>query len=73
MGQNSVCLEKGAKNVFDSMMLRMCSIKTIFSVQGYLDFALADSVLQFNDGKGKHVGIIRQMGLDVGIHSHIYY
>ena len=30
-------------------------------------------VLHFNDGKKKHAGIFSQMGLDVGIHSHIYY
>ena len=38
-----------------------------------MDFALADSVLHFNDGKRGHAGIFSQMGLDVGIHSHIYY
>ena len=37
-----------------------------------MDFALADSVLDFNDGKRGHAGIFRQIGLDVGIHSHIY-
>ena len=47
--------------------------QTIFSGQDYIDFALADSVLHFNDGKSKHVGVFIQMGLDVGIHSHIYY
>ena len=38
-----------------------------------MDFALADSVLHFNDGKRGHAGIFSQMGLDVGIHSHNYY
>ena len=38
-----------------------------------LDFALADSVLDFNDGKRTHACKFIQMGLDVGIHSHIYY
>ena len=46
--------------------------KTMFSGQDYIDFALADSVLHFNDCKRKHAGIFSQMGLDVGIHSHIY-
>ena len=26
-----------------------------------------------SDGKRKHAGIFSQMGLDVGIHSYIYY
>ena len=34
---------------------------------------MAGSVLHFNDGKSGHAGIFSQMGLDVGIHSHIYY
>ena len=34
---------------------------------------MAGSVLHFNDGKGGHAGIFSQMGLDVGINSHIYY
>ena len=38
-----------------------------------MDFALADSVLHFNDCKRGHAGIFSQMELDVGIHSHIYY
>ena len=41
--------------------------QTIFSGQDYIDFALANSVLHFNDGKRKHVGIFSQMGWDVGI------
>ena len=47
--------------------------QTIFSGQDYIDFALADSVLNFNDGERKYVGIFSQMGLYVGIHSHVYY
>ena len=47
-------------------------LKKIFSWQDYIDFALADSVLLFNDGKRKHAAIFSQMGLDVSIHSHIY-
>ena len=47
--------------------------QTIFSGQDYMDFALADSVLHFNAGKRGHAGKFSQMGLDVGIHSHIYY
>ena len=38
-----------------------------------MDFALAYSVLHFYDGKRGHAGIFNQMGLDVGIHSNIYY
>ena len=38
-----------------------------------MDFAIADSVLHFNDSKSGHAGIFSLMGLDVGIHSHIYY
>ena len=45
--------------------------QTIFSGQDYIDFALAYSVLHFNDGKREHAGIFSQMRLDVGIHSHI--
>ena len=37
--------------------------QTIFSVQDYIDFALAVSVLLFNDGKRKHAGIFSQMFL----------
>ena len=47
--------------------------QTIFSGQDYIDFALADSVLHFNDGERKYVGIFSQMRLYVGIHSHVYY
>ena len=47
--------------------------KIIFSVQDYIEFALEDSVLHFNDGKGGHARIFSQIGLYVGIHSHIYY
>ena len=46
--------------------------QTIFSGQDYIDFAVADSVLHFNDGKRKHAGIFSKIGLDVGIHSHIH-
>ena len=38
-----------------------------------MDFALADSVLHFNDRKREHAGIFSRMRLDVGIHSHMYY
>ena len=38
-----------------------------------MDFALADSVLDLNDGKKEHAGIFSRMRLDVGIPSHIYY
>ena len=47
--------------------------QTTVSGQNYLDFALADSVLHFNDGKRGHAGIFSQMRLDVGTHYHIYY
>ena len=46
--------------------------QTMFSGQNYMDFAFADLVQHFNDGK-RHAGILSQMGLDVSIHSHIYY
>ena len=45
--------------------------KTIFSVQDYMGFALSNSELHFNDAKIGHAGIFSEMGLDVGIHSHI--
>ena len=38
---------------------------TIFSGQDYIDFALADSVLHFNNGKKEHAGIFSQIRLDV--------
>ena len=38
-----------------------------------MDLALADLVLHFNDGKRRQADKFSQMGLDVGIHSHIYY
>ena len=38
-----------------------------------MDLALADLVLHFNDGKTRQADKFSQMGLDVGIHSHIYY
>ena len=45
----------------------------IFSLQVYMDFALVDSVLHFNDGKRGYASILSQMRLDAYIHSHIYY
>ena len=39
--------------------------QTIFSGQDYIDFALVDSLLHFNDGKKGHAGIFSQIGLDV--------
>ena len=39
--------------------------KEIFLEHDYLDFALADSVLHFNNKKRGHVGIFGQIGLDV--------
>ena len=47
--------------------------QTIFSGQDYMDFPMADSVLHFNDDKKGYADIFRQMGLDVVVHSHIYY
>ena len=38
------------------------NVQAIFSGQDYMDFALVDSVLHFNDGKRKHAGIFSQMG-----------
>ena len=50
-----------------------CSaIQTIFSGQDYMDLALADSVLHLNNDKRRHPSIFIKMGLDVGIHLHIY-
>ena len=47
--------------------------QNIFAWQEYIDFALTDPVLHFNDGKRKHAGIFSQMGLDIGMLHHIYY
>ena len=38
---------------------------TIFSVQDYINLALADSVPHCNDGKRAHAGIFSQIGLDI--------
>ena len=38
-----------------------------------MDFALADSVLHFNDGKRGHAATFSRKRLDVGIPFHIYY
>ena len=60
------------KRFFAIRSFRKDAHKKIFSMQDYMDFAIVDSVLHFNDGKRVHTGIFNQMGLDVGIHSHIY-
>ena len=39
--------------------------QTVFSGQDYMDFALVDSVLHFNDGERGHAGIFSQIGLDI--------
>ena len=38
-----------------------------------LDFALADAVLQFNDGKIGHIKMFSMLGLSVGKHSCLYF
>ena len=38
-----------------------------------MDSALAYSVLHFNNGKRGHAVMFSQVGLDVGIHFHMYY
>ena len=47
--------------------------QTIFTVQNYIEFGLADSVLHLNEDKRGHAGIFIWMRLNVGIPSHIYY
>ena len=65
-------IKKATKTLLRDPLVLAKMAKTIFSGQDYIYFALADSVLHFNDGKRKHAGIFSQMGLDVGIHSHSY-
>ena len=56
----------------NSLVWQSCP-KENFSGRDCLDFALADAVLHFNNGKRGHCEIFPLMGLKVGVHSHSYY
>ena len=60
-------VKKRRKRCFAIRWFRKDAHKKIFLGQDYMDFALVDSVLHFNDGKRVHVGIFNQMGLDVSL------
>ena len=44
-----------------------------FSGQDYLDFAIADAVVHFNDGQRGHIYIFPLLGFKMGLHSKVYY
>ena len=56
----------------NSLVWQRCP-KENFSERDCLDFALADAVLHFNNGKRGHCEIFPLMGLKVGVHSLSYY
>ena len=47
--------------------------RTIFSEQDYMDFALTDSVLHFNDGEKGNADIFSQLGLMLYPFSHLLW
>ena len=53
----------------NSLVWQRCP-KENFSGRDCLDFALADAVLHFNNGKKGHCEIFPLMGLKVGVHSY---
>ena len=55
------------KRFFAIRSFRKDAHKKIFSRLDYMDFAIVDLVLHFNDGKRVHTGIFNQMGLDVKV------
>ena len=57
---------------FNALLWKRCS-KDTFSGRTHLDFAAADAVLHFNQGKNGHAMIFPNMGIEVGQHSSSNY
>ena len=65
-------LTQNACDSLNSLIWQQCP-KVNFSGQDYLDFAIADAVVHFNDGKRGHIYILHLLGLKMGLHSKVYY
>ena len=65
-------LTQNACESFNSLVWQRCP-KEHFSGQDYLDFAIADAVVHFNDGKRGHSYIFPLLELKMGLHSKVYY
>ena len=65
-------LTQNACEPFNSLVWQRCP-KEHFSGQDYLDFAIADAVVHFNDRKRGHSYIFPLLGLKMGLHSKVYY
>ena len=65
-------LTQNACESFNYLVWQRCP-KEHFSGQDYLDFAIADAVVYFNDGKRGHSYIFPLLGLKMGLHSKVYY
>ena len=69
------CLHGLTQNTCDSLNSRVwqrCP-KEHFSGPNYLDFAIADEIVHFNDGKRGHIYIFPFLGFKMGSRSKVYY